>query len=242
MPSTSKSSKMEYGVVTQVFLCLTPDQCNVRSVSELMAEQVGFAVILLDSKCYALSSNSGTSGTDFWKSTRRILAASKSLYEQLSGHDSGVEHAEVELTQPSSKKPRKDTCTLVEILDKVSAIEQKVSVPRELTRALQCSICQRIASPPVVLSCCQRVVACAGCNHTWRRGCERCPLCNTSSQGSVQSFELPGFDDVVHYLDGSLPRKEPREPAPVTEGAPGHLDTDSEEDFEELPNYRVTSQ
>ena len=166
-PSTSKSSKMEYGVITQVFLCLTPDQCNVRSVSDLMAEQVGFPVILLDSKCYPLSSNSGTSGTDFWKSTRRILAASKSLYEQLSGHDSGVEHAEVELTQPSNKKPRKDTCTLVEILDKVSAIKQKVSVPRELTKALQCSICQGIASPPVVSSCCQRVVACAGCNHTW---------------------------------------------------------------------------
>ena len=41
------------------------------------------------------TSNSGTSGTDFWKSTLAVL---KSLYEQLSGHDSGVEHAEVELT------------------------------------------------------------------------------------------------------------------------------------------------
>lgn len=79
-PSTSKASKMEYSVVTQVFLCLTPNQCNVRTVSDLMTEQVGFPVILLDSKCYPLSSNSGTSGTDFWKSNRRILAASKSLY------------------------------------------------------------------------------------------------------------------------------------------------------------------
>ena len=42
--------------------------------------------------------------------------------------------------------------------------------------------------------------------------------------------------------DGSLPRKEPREPAPVTEGVPVQVDTDSGEDFEELPNYMVTSQ
>ena len=53
---------MEYSVVTLVFLCLTPDQCNVRSVSD---KQVGFPVILLNSKCYPLSSNGGTSGTDF---------------------------------------------------------------------------------------------------------------------------------------------------------------------------------
>ena len=101
------------GVATQVFLCLTPDQCNVRSVSDLMAKQVGFPVILLDSKCYPLSSNGGTSGTDFWKSSRRILAASMSLYEQLRGHDPGVEHAEAELRQPSSKKPRKESDALM---------------------------------------------------------------------------------------------------------------------------------
>ena len=58
----------------------------------------------------------------------------------------------------------------------------------------------------------------------------------------MQIFELRGFDDVVHYLDGSIPRKEPMEPAPVTEGAPVQVDTDSGESFEELPNNGVTSQ
>ena len=58
----------------------------------------------------------------------------------------------------------------------------------------------------------------------------------------MQSFELRRVDDVVHYLDGSLPRKEPREPVPVAEGAPVQVDTESGENFEELPNYRVISQ
>lgn len=129
----------------------------------------------------------------------------------------------MELTQPLSKKPKKSTCTLVEILDKVSAIEKKASVPPELTKALQCSICQGIASPPVVASCCQRVVACAGCIRTWHRVCDRCPFCNTSSQGSVHSFELRGFDDVVHYLDRHVQLQDPREPA---ESAPVQVDTD----------------
>ena len=66
-PSSSKASRLEYNIVTQVFLCLTPELCNINSVSDLVTRQVGFPVIL-DSKCYPLSDNSGTTGIDFWKS------------------------------------------------------------------------------------------------------------------------------------------------------------------------------
>ena len=121
--STSKPQRMDYSVVTQVFLCLEPDQCNVRSVGDLVAWQVGFPVILLDSKLYPLLSNEGTSGVDFWRSTRKILAASKSLYQQLSVHEPALEDVEGEMHPTARKKPRKDI--LQEILDKVSVIEKK---------------------------------------------------------------------------------------------------------------------
>ena len=125
-------------MVTQVFLCLEPDQCNAPSVADLVASQVGFPIVLLDSKCYPLSPSSGTSGDDFWKSTRRILAASKSLFKKLGGHGSDVSSAESETQPSSSKKPRTDT--LVKILDKVCVIERKVSIPSELSKAMQCSM------------------------------------------------------------------------------------------------------
>ena len=205
---------MEYTIVTQIYLCLTAEQCNVTSVCDLVAEQVGFPVIR---KCYPLSANAGTCGVDFWKTSRKILAASKSLYVQLSGSE--------------TKKPRQETL----VLEKIAALEKKVSVPVEMSKAMQCSICQGIASPPVVSSCCQRIVAFADCNHTWRRENERCPLCNTSPQASTHTFELRGFDDVARLL-GACPAG----------GKPSHSvvdtpdDGNSEDEFESLPTFTTS--
>ena len=39
-------------------------------------------VVLLDSKCYPLTENESTSSESFWKSSRKILAANKSLYNK----------------------------------------------------------------------------------------------------------------------------------------------------------------
>ena len=108
-------------------------------LGDLVARQVGFPVILLDSKLYPLLSNEGTSDVDFWRSTRKILAASKSLYQQLSVQEPALEDVEGEMHPTARKKPRKDI--LQEILDKVSVIEKKVSTSSEVAKALQCSIC-----------------------------------------------------------------------------------------------------
>ena len=51
---------------------LSPATCNVREVSKLVAKQVDFEVVLLDSNGYPLLDDS-TSGESFWKSTRIIL-------------------------------------------------------------------------------------------------------------------------------------------------------------------------
>ena len=63
-PGTSKAPRLNYSIVTQVYLCLSPEQCNVASISDLVAEQPGFPVIL--------SANAGTCGVDFGKSSRKL--------------------------------------------------------------------------------------------------------------------------------------------------------------------------
>ena len=87
---------------------------------------------------------------------KKILAASKSLYEELTGHSTTID-SNLEAMQPPPAKKQRQEDMLIELLEKVTAIDKKVSLPSELSKALQCSICKGIASPPVVSSCCQRV-------------------------------------------------------------------------------------
>lgn len=43
--------KLDYKAVTRVVASLMPSQCNVPAVTQLVSQQVGFVVQLLDSKC-----------------------------------------------------------------------------------------------------------------------------------------------------------------------------------------------
>ena len=86
-PSSSKANRLTYTVVTQVIISLDNSQGerNVLTTSEVVQNQVGFSIVLLDSKLYSLVNNDSTSGIHFWKSTRKIIAASRATYEKLSG-------------------------------------------------------------------------------------------------------------------------------------------------------------
>ena len=105
-----KKGKLEYTAVTQVVVSLSPTESNVPAISQMVTQQLGFQAVLLDCQCYPLMSNESTSGIDFWKSTRKILAASKSLYEKVTGIDpeNHVICQALELTGegPSPKKRR----------------------------------------------------------------------------------------------------------------------------------------
>lgn len=102
------------------------------------------------------------------------------LYEQLSGHEATFDNAEGEVCLSATKRPRKGT--LLKIVDKVSIVKGKVSIPHEIAKALQCSYAKVVGVPLLPTS-----MACAGCNRTWRTGSESCPLCNTSTP---KPFEL----------------------------------------------------
>ena len=55
-------------------------------------------VVLLDSKCYPLLDNESTNGEAFWKSTQKVLAANRDLYNKLTSQRTDLEVASIDLT------------------------------------------------------------------------------------------------------------------------------------------------
>ena len=84
-PCSSKTASLDYNVITHIVVNLDQSACSVGNVAHLVKQQLGVDVILLDSKCFRLYDNDSTSGIGFWKSTRKILAASK-LLEKMVKH------------------------------------------------------------------------------------------------------------------------------------------------------------
>ena len=107
-PGVSSRNKIHHAAVTQITVTLDPSlgQCCVGGGSQKVKDQVGFDVILLDSKCYPLLTNEDTSSEDFWKSTRKIIAAPKQAYEKLGGVSADTDWFK-ECDQEEYKPPQK---------------------------------------------------------------------------------------------------------------------------------------
>ena len=204
-----KKGKLEYTAVTQVVVSISPSDCNVSSITPLVSEQVGFQAILLDSKCYPLLSNESTSGVDFWRSTRKILAASRAVYEKVTGIDPSKDVIGQALDLPDSESSPKrrrvevtdpDVPSSVDtklIIDKLTNLEKKLEFLDELNQGLICAICKYIALKPVVSPCCQRIIGCEICVNRWlHENAPSCPFCNTTAKINDR-FLLKGFDDVI---------------------------------------------
>ena len=215
-PTSSKASlRMDYSIVTQVVISLVPSQCNVQTVAELVTQQVGFEVVLLDSKCFPLFANEATSGIDFWKSTRN-LAASKSVFEKYNGKSSDVKEAAIDLTSgppvPKKKCEREEGSSDI-ILDKLNSIDNKLGFVKELQTSFQCVICRGILRQPIVASCCQRIIGCDQCVNSWLQESTRCPHCS-SETSSIQKFRLRGLEDTLAFLHSTAPKEEQFVPSP----------------------------
>ena len=240
---------LEYTTVTQIVISLSPSQCSVPAIAQIVTQQVGFQVILLDSKCYPLLSSEGTSGTECWKSTRKILAASKSLYERVSGMSTKgdiADRAAIDLTMDNEPGPsKKKVCTganhddqcLQVVIDKISRVEKRLDFLDELSQSFQCVICQTVVKFPVVSPCCQRLLGCESCIKHWFDTKSACPLCNAAGS-DMTHFRLRGFDDAIKVLHILKP-----DPDMVEEKQEERLHTeqrDSDSDFEDLPPFPLS--
>lgn len=113
---TKQNGKLDYKAVTQVVVSPTPSQCNVPAVTQLVSQQIGFAVQLLESKYFALLANEGTAGEDFWNIARKVLAASKSLYGSVGGLsvDMSIEQA-IDLTDDKPGPSQKGSALIMSL-------------------------------------------------------------------------------------------------------------------------------
>ena len=220
-----KSGAVYYDIITQVVVNLSPATCNVREVSQLVAKQVDFEVVLLDSKGYPLLDNNSTSGESFWKSTRKILAANKQLYRKVTGQNTNIERASIDLTKDDSSddsdillppvKLRKcefGDSSVVLIADKIEDISKQVSGLAEsitfiqnMQHSLECVVCKGLVRSPIVSKCCGRVIGCKRCVKRWLDIHATCPHCSSVID---KNFPFKGFDDVIclqFAMDEKLP-------------------------------------
>ena len=242
------NAKVDYEVVTQTHVTLDASSCTVRRVTELLRRQLDMEVVLLDSKCYPLVQNESTSNESFWKSSRKILAANKSLYDKVSGQSTNVGRASIDLTkgdtseesdssgsfqlEPATKRPRLSsslTAKLDEIAQGVSNIQKVLMFMKNMQQTFQCVICKGVVSTPVVAKCCGRIVGCQGCVTNWLQGHASCPHCASPIESQ---FLLKGLDEVLQALQATVEEQTTAPPA-----QPAVL-SDSDSDFD-LPRYRV---
>ena len=229
------TGKVDYTAITQVVVSMTAVQCNVPTISKLVEQQVGFEVMLLDSKCFPLLSNDSTCGPDFWKGTRKILAASKSVYQKLTGLSTDLNAIDLTIEEagPSEKKPRLESDDSMKIvLKKLTKVESQLGFLEQLAQAFQCVICKSISKTPVIFPCCQRIIGCETCVNTWLTANERCPFCSTSTSVSKR-FCIKGFDDALGLIEATIPGDEKtNSEIPDNVSAPPSNFPDSDSDFD----------
>ena len=213
-------------------------ECNVSTVAESVKKQVGFEVVLLDSKLYPVTDNESTSGPEFWRSTRKRIAASRASYEKLVGMSVGDELSQLDddvvITEPPSKRVKKmaieDLGVKVEEIDKkLDAIDRKLSVFDDIKKTFECVICRSVVRYPMVSLCCKRIIGCKRCVSTWRTTSTRCPLCSDAGEKSQPMFALKGIDDLTALFCDRVP--------PIHESSESSVSSD---DFEDLPPFPTT--
>ena len=220
-PSTSKSlSHLDYKVITQVVVSLEVGHCSPSLVAELVRQQVGFEVVLLDSKCFPILESETTAATDFWKSNRKVLAASKSLYVKLTGSSANPRRANSEIysDDDGSNPPQPKRCCLSEtkldkILHTIETFQKRADLSDIFLGVFECVICKDTMQRPQFSPCCRRVVGCQQCINRWFEEHNICPHCSTTS-AKTNYVDVRGMDEVlaaIRALHHDSPAVEERE-------------------------------
>ena len=239
-PSTSKAINLEYKIITQLVISIEFGHCSLVAVADSVSQQVGFPVVLLDSKCYRIMDSTTTNSIGFWKSNHKVLAASLAMYEKLKGTISPLQDA-VDLTndddEPTSKRPRLSgsyDSKLDNILEGVDYLQKKErsALLKCLANTFECVVCKSTMTKPLFASCCCRAIGCQSCVNRWidERGC--CPHC---SSASTRCFEVKGIDELftsVHHLCCDALVTTDKAPNVTSPGS------DSDSDFE-LPRVSI---
>ena len=229
---------------SQFSISLDPSACNLTQAAQSVKMQVGFEVILLDSKLFPLLDNESTAGV--YKSsgvlTRKIIAVSRTTYEKLAGVPgqelSRVDTDEDIASTPCKKIKSSESEKIDGIIEKLDFLNKNLTFVENIKKLFECVICKSTVSSPMVSSCCQRIIGCKLCVTTWRDSSSRCPLCSVVTPTS-NAFELKGFDDVP-FVGRTTEATDRGTSTSVT--VIDVSDNSSSEEFEDLPPFSSRSQ
>ena len=143
-------------------------------MSDQVQQQIGFDVVLLDNKCFPIMENDSTSVIDFWKSNRKVLAASKDLYIKLTGSSADPKHArkEIDLTNIDENAPKRRCCSpdsskLDNIIEGIECLKKGNEILKVVSNVFECIICKDVMQHPQYAPCCHRVIGCQSCIDIW---------------------------------------------------------------------------
>ena len=76
----------------------------------------------------------------------------------------------------------------------------KVDAAREQLQLLECKICRKAPTPPVILvTCCKQVLGCETCFQSYIEKQKCCPLCHDDISGST-AISVQGLDEPFALL------------------------------------------
>ena len=201
-------------------------------------------------------SNEITSDSDYWKSTRKVIAARRLSNEKLGGVcpetdlgkcmedlESGDQEEDETPPELPAKKRRcgKEKGKSVsegivvqdEILKRLDSIDRRLNLLDDLKKGLESYICKFPCRKQIVVPCCGRIVGCSSCVDQWLVNETRCPLCRIGGQ-MTRKIHLKGFEEDASFfrMIESPSDVEPALPVP----AYGVFAVD-DRDFEELPQF-----
>lgn len=183
---------MTHQVITDVIVKLNGEvECNVSCASTRVIDEVGFDVVLMNTKCNQLTDCDATKGMDFWKSSRKIFAMHSEMYERVCGKERSY-NAAIDLTQTSDSiddtssengPPAKKGKTMSREMSKLNEIHSVLckfettsrKIPEMVASSLECIVCKGVIEKPMFSSCCDRILGCQTCISNWLSNSSTCP-------------------------------------------------------------------
>ncbi|KAJ7386718.1 hypothetical protein OS493_006730 [Desmophyllum pertusum] len=182
----------------QVHLALKEENASVNSVEEMLKQQLGFDVCVLDSKQLPIISSETTKGSQFWRGSRKILVAKKCQMSYL--------------RRGKGQKRKSRTEDILDQLKKMVSSETEeeedfTEAPFPAPKQSKLQVASRVNLPAAVCASCYAFIGCVPCVEQWNESStsdSKCPLCRTTTDYAL----IPMVREIANILGQSIPRSD----------------------------------
>ena len=214
-----RDKKVSFVPITDIIIKLNgQDDCTVTRVAELVKDEVGFDVTLVNTKCNQIVDSDATQRLDFWKSSRKVLAVHTQMFDKAFGKKKAYSAA-IDLTQdenddntdsddaqglampPLAKRRKTDDKlnnelqSIHQVLVKIQQVIRPDGTLRRIQSIFECVICRSIMDTPLFSPCCNRILGCSICLHNWFVHSPKCPHCKQEVT-AAEWLEVKGLQEM----------------------------------------------